>query len=189
MAWTEDLLRVQIWMALVTADVSATRIHLQIFPLITSDNIYNWESFYSSTSNDWVLTLTNQQTVFWPSLCGSVPSEDRKWFRHPSVGYAEPTNGRPALPPPRSGKTPNGLLHQLITLLDKKALFAERGVWTVQIMRQEVIPVACKTGRQVPSSLKHLRGATTTHVTGLGPQLSHICDSLCQLLLPSRPSK
>ncbi len=52
MAWTEDLLRVQIWLALVTADVSATRIHLQIFPLITSDNIYNWESFYSSTSND-----------------------------------------------------------------------------------------------------------------------------------------
>ncbi len=120
MAWTEDLLRVQIWLALVTADVSATRIHLQIFPLITSDNIYNWESFYSSTSNDWVLTLTNQQTVFWPSLCGSVPSEDRKWFRHPSVGYAEPTNGRPASPPPRSGKTPNGLLHQLITLLDKR---------------------------------------------------------------------
>ncbi len=118
MAWTEDLLR--FWLALVTADVSATRIHLQIFPLITSDNIYNWESFYSSTSNDWVLTLTNQQTVFWPSLCSSVPSEDRKWFRHPSVGYAEPTNGRPASPPPRSGKTPNGLLHQLITLLDKR---------------------------------------------------------------------
>lgn len=61
MAWTEYLLRVQIWLALVTADASAARIHLQIFPLITSDNIYNGDSFYSSTSNESWLWQINRQ--------------------------------------------------------------------------------------------------------------------------------